>query len=247
MDLQISGKVVVITGGGGALGRATALMFAGEGAKVAVLDLNQDTAQATADAITAQGGIALPIAVDIIDKDAVNAAFEAVTAKLGAVDILINNAGFSRDSYLMKMDEANWDLVHNTVLKGTFHCCRAALPGMMERNFGRIVNISSMSAQGNAGQTNYSSAKAGLIGMTNALAREVGKFNITVNAVAPALIVTERLQARKDFDVLEQRSKLTTPLPRLGTPEDIAKAIFFFCSSLGDYVSAQTLNVSGGR
>lgn len=247
MDLGVSGKVVLITGGGGALGAAMAKTFAAEGARVAVLDLNQETAEASAEAVRAEGGEAVALAADIIDKEQVAAAFARMKAELGAVDMLVNNAGFSRDSYLTRMDEANWDLVHNTVLKGTFHCCRAALPDMMDRQFGRIVNISSMSYYGTAGQTNYSSAKAGLIGMTNALAREAGRFNITVNAVAPALIVTPRLRQRPDFDKLEQRSKLTTPLPRLGVPEDIAKAVLFFCSSLADFVSAQTINVSGGR
>ncbi|MEE3100219.1 MAG: SDR family oxidoreductase, partial [Pseudomonadota bacterium] len=133
------------------------------------------------------------------------------------------------------------------VLKGAFHCCRAVLPGMMQRRWGRIVNITSMSYQGNAGQTNYSSAKAGLVGMTAALAREAGPFNITVNAVAPGLVATPRLRARKDFDKLEAKSKALTPLPRLSEPEDIAKAVLFHVSSLADFVSAQVMHVSGGR
>lgn len=247
MDLGISEKVVLITGGGGGLGSATAEIFASQGAKVAVLDLNREAAEETAERLRAAGGTALALTGDITDKTSVEETFGRVKAEFGSVEMLVNNAGFSRDSYLTKMAEADWDLVHNTVLKGTFHCCRAALPDMMERRFGRIVNISSMSAQGNAGQTNYSSAKAGLIGMTNALAREVGRFNITANAVAPALIVTPRLRARKDFDKLEQRSLLTTPIQRIGTPEDIARVVFFLCSSLADFVSAQTINVSGGR
>lgn len=247
MDLGISGKVVMITGGGGALGTAMAKMFADEGARVAVVDLNEENAAQTALDASENGVETCAIGADITDKAQIEQAFAQTERELGPVDILVNNAGFSRDSYLTKMDEADWDLVHNTVLKGTFHCCRAALPSMMERKFGRIINISSMSYLGNAGQTNYSSAKAGLIGMTGALAREAGRFNITVNAIAPGLIVTPRLQARKDFDVLEQRSKATTPMPRLGVPEDIAKAVFFFSSSLADFISAQTINISGGR
>ncbi|MGR3454133.1 SDR family oxidoreductase, partial [Pseudooceanicola sp.] len=128
-----------------------------------------------------------------------------------------------------------------------FHCCRAVLPGMMERNWGRIINMSSMAFLGNKGQTNYSAAKAGLIGMTNALAREAGAFNITANAIAPGLVATPRLRARPDFDKLEQRSLMLTPMPRLAEPEDIAKAVTFFASSLADLVSAQTLGVTGGR
>ncbi|MCC5969202.1 MAG: SDR family oxidoreductase [Pararhodobacter sp.] len=225
MDLGISGKVVLITGGGGALGTAMASIFAAEGAKIAVVDVNAENAATVAATLTDGGAAACAIGADITDKAQIDQAFSQAEQRLGPIDILVNNAGFSRDSYLTKMDEADWDLVHYTVLKGTFHCCRAALPGMMERRFGRIVNISSMSYLGNAGQTNYSSAKAGLIGMTNALAREAGRFNITVNAIAPGLIVTPRLRARKDFDVLEQRSNATTPMPRLGLPEDCPSSI----------------------
>jgi 3-oxoacyl-[acyl-carrier protein] reductase len=247
MDLGISGKVALITGGGGALGSAMARMFAAEGAKVAILDLSEEGAANAVSTLGEDGARACALTADITDKAQVADAVARTESALGPVDFLVNNAGFSRDSYLTKMDESDWDIVHDTVLKGTFHCCRAALPGMMERQFGRIVNISSMSYFGNAGQTNYSSAKAGLIGFTNALAREAGRFNVTVNAVAPGLIVTPRLRTRKDFDKLEQRSKATTPMPRLGAPDDIAKAVLFFCSTLADFISAQTINVSGGR
>lgn len=247
MDLGIKGRVVAITGGGGAIGSATARLFAQEGARVALLDLNRETALAAAEEIAGQGGTAVGIEVDILDKAAVASAFARAEAELGPVDALVNNAGFSRDRYLTKMEEEDWDIVHGVVLKGAFHCCRAALPGMMQRRWGRIVNITSMSYQGNAGQTNYSSAKAGLVGMTAALAREAGPFNITVNAVAPGLVATPRLRARKDFDKLEAKSKALTPLPRLSEPEDIAKAVLFHVSSLADFVSAQVMHVSGGR
>ncbi|MEC9435545.1 MAG: 3-oxoacyl-ACP reductase FabG [Pseudomonadota bacterium] len=247
MDLGIKGRVVAITGGGGAIGSATARLFAQEGARVALLDLNRETAAAAAKEIAGQGGTAVGIEVDILDKAAVASAVARAEAELGPVDALVNNAGFSRDRYLTKMEEEDWDIVHGVVLKGAFHCCRAVLPGMMQRRWGRIVNITSMSYQGNAGQTNYSSAKAGLVGMTAALAREAGPFNITVNAVAPGLVATPRLRARKDFDKLEAKSKALTPLPRLSEPEDIAKAVLFHVSSLADFVSAQVMHVSGGR
>lgn len=248
MDLGISGRVVAITGGGGALGSAMAHMFAAEGAKVAVVDLNASTAQASADAIEAAGGTAIAATCDIRDRSQVDAVRDTIDSAFGSgIDILVNNAGFSRDSYLTKMDEENWDLIHDTVLKGTFHFCRSVLPGMIERRYGRIVNISSLSHLGNAGQTNYSSAKAGLIGFTNALARESGRFNITANVVAPGLIVTERLRQRPDFDQLEATSRKLTAMPRSGEPDDIAKAVLFFASSLADWITAQTLHVSGGR
>ncbi len=247
MDLGLAGKVVAITGGGGAIGSATARLFAQEGAKPALLDLDEEAARAAAEELAAAGAQALGLGVDITDKAAVASAVARVEAELGPIDVLVNNAGFSRDKYLTKMEESDWDIVHDTVLKGTFHCCRAVLPGMMERRWGRIVNITSMSYQGSAGQTNYSSAKAGLVGLTAALAREAGAFGITVNAVAPGLVATPRLRARKDFEKLEQRSKATTPLPRLAEPEDIAKAVVFHASTLADFVSAQVMHVSGGR
>ncbi len=249
MDLGLTGRVAAVTGGGGAIGRTTAKLLAGEGAQVALLDLSIEAAEDAKAWIEAEvpGAKVFTAACNVTDKTSVGDAFSSVSEALGPIDVLINNAGFSRDKYLVKMAEDDWDDVHNTVLKGTFHCCRAALPAMMERNWGRIVNTSSMAYLGNKGQTNYSSAKAGLIGMTNALAREAGGFNITCNAVAPGLIVTPRLRARPDFAKLEQRSLALTPLPRLGNETDVAKAILFFCSGLAVIVTAQTIHVSGGR
>jgi 3-oxoacyl-[acyl-carrier protein] reductase len=246
MKLAIEGRVALITGGGGALGTAMALALAQEGASVAVLDLNASAAETAAATLKQQGFQALPLHADITIKSEVSAAVSAVEQSIGAVDILVNNAGFSRDRYLTKMEEADWDIVHGVVLKGAFHCCRAVLPAMMDRRFGRIVNVSSMAYKGNPGQTNYSSAKAGLIGMTASLAKEAGPFNITCNAIAPGLVATPRLRARPDFEKLEQRSRAVTPLPRLAEPEDIAKTVVFFASSLADFVSGQTLHVTGG-
>lgn len=249
MDLGLGKRVAAVTGGGGAIGRTTARLLAGEGAAVALLDVSLEAADEAKAWIEAEvpGARVMTQVCNVTDRDSVASAFSAVDEGLGPVDVLVNNAGFSRDKYLTKMAEDDWDAVHDTVLKGTFHCCRAVLPGMMERSWGRIVNTSSMAYQGNRGQTNYSSAKAGLIGMTNALAREAGGFNITVNAVAPGLIATPRLRARPDFDKLEQRSLALTPLPRLGTAEDVGKTILYFCSSLADFITAQTIHVSGGR
>ncbi|MCA0873563.1 SDR family oxidoreductase [Seohaeicola saemankumensis] len=249
MDMGLSGRVAIITGGGGAIGRSIARLLIDEGASVALLDINTEAAEQAKQALLADSPTATIFAraCDITDKASVAEATAATETALGPVDILINNAGFSRDMYMLKMQDEDWDVVHDTVLKGTFHCCRAVLPGMMERKWGRIVNMSSMAHLGNKGQTNYSSAKAGLLGLTNALAREAGAFNITVNAVAPGLIATPRLRARKDFDKLEARSLALTPLPRLGLTEDVAKAVLFFVSSMGDFISAQCMNVTGGR
>lgn len=249
MDLGLRGRTAFITGGGGGIGRASGRMLAAEGARVALIDISTEAL----DAARAEIEAAVPGAqvwtglCDVTDRASVTTVFATAEAELSPCDILVNNAGFARDKYLVKMTEDDWDDVHNVVLKAAFHCCRAVLPGMMQRNWGRIVNMSSMAHHGNKGQTNYSAAKAGLIGMTNALAREAGAFNITANAIAPGLVATPRLRARPDFDKLEQRSLMLTPMPRLAEPEDIAKAVTFFASSLADLVSAQTLAVTGGR
>jgi 3-oxoacyl-[acyl-carrier protein] reductase len=249
MDMNLTGRVAAITGGGGAIGRASAKLLAGEGVAVALLDLSQD---AMADAKAeiegdVPGAKVFTHSCDVTDVASVTSAFEAAEHALGPVDILLNNAGFSRDKYMTKMAEEDWDIVHAVVLKGAFNCCRAVLPGMMERNWGRIVNMSSMARQGNKGQTNYSAAKAGLVGMTNALAREAGGFNITCNAIAPALVATPRLRARPDFDKLEARSKALTALPRLADEYDVARVVLFFASQMADFITAQCIDVSGGR
>ncbi|GGE20674.1 3-ketoacyl-ACP reductase [Primorskyibacter flagellatus] len=249
MDMNIATRVAAITGGGGAIGRASARMLAAEGAAVALLDLSEEAMATAKQEIEAAipGAKVFTQTCDVTSADSVTGAFAAVEQALGPVDILVNNAGFSRDKYLTRMVEEDWDIVHSVVLKGAFHCCRAVLPGMMERNWGRIVNMSSMARLGNKGQTNYSSAKAGLIGMTNALAREAGAFNITVNAIAPSLVSTPRLRARPDYDKLEARSKSLTALPRLADETDVARIVVFFASSLADFITAQCIDVSGGR
>lgn len=249
MELGLGGRTAFITGGGGGIGRATGAILAGEGANVALIDISTEALDAGRADIKA----ALPDArvwtglCDVTSKESVAMAFLKASEELAPCDILVNNAGFSRDKYMLKMSEDDWDDVHNVVLKAAFHCCRAVLPGMMERNWGRIINMSSMAYHGTKGQTNYSAAKAGLIGMTNALAREAGAFNITANAIAPGLVATPRLKARPDYQKLEQKSLSLTPMPRLAVPEDIAKAVLFFASSLADLVSAQTVEVTGGR
>lgn len=249
MDLGLRERTAYITGGGGGIGRASGKMLAAEGAQIALIDISSEALDAARREIEAE----VPNAriwtgvCDVTSKSSVAEVFTTIEAELAPCDILVNNAGFARDKYLLKMTEDDWDDVHNVVLKAAFHCCRAVLPGMMDRNWGRIINMSSMAHLGNKGQTNYSAAKAGLIGMTNALAREAGAFNITANAIAPGLVATPRLRARPDFDKLEQRSLTLTPMPRLAEPEDIAKAVTFFASSLADLVSAQTIGVTGGR
>ncbi|ASM74999.1 MULTISPECIES: 3-oxoacyl-ACP reductase FabG [Roseobacteraceae] len=249
MELGLVGRTAFITGGGGGIGRATGAILAGEGANVALIDISTEALEAARAEIEAASPDARVWTglCDVTNKESVASAFLNAAEELAPCDILVNNAGFSRDKYMLKMSEDDWDDVHNVVLKAAFHCCRAVLPGMMERNWGRIINMSSMAYHGTKGQTNYSAAKAGLIGMTNALAREAGAFNITANAIAPGLVATPRLKARPDYQKLEQKSLSLTPMPRLAVPEDIAKAVLFFASNLADLVSAQTVAVTGGR
>lgn len=248
MDLGLNGRTAYITGGGGGIGRAVGRVLASQGAKVGLLDVSEDALSAAKAEIDEQvpGAQVATAIADVTTAEGVASSMAALAEEIGSCDILVNNAGFARDKYLLKMEEADWDDVHNVVLKGAFHCCRAALPGMMERKWGRIVNMSSLAYLGNKGQTNYSAAKAGLVGMTNALARESGGFNITVNAIAPGLVATPRVKARPDFADLEKRFKAMTPLQRLIEVDDIAKAVAFFASSMADCVSAQCLSVTNG-
>jgi 3-oxoacyl-[acyl-carrier protein] reductase len=247
MDLRLSGRRALITGGGGGIGGAIASALAAEGVEIAVCDIEGAAAEAATKRLADNGAQSIAVTADVTSKPDVERAITEAESRLGPIDILVNNAGFARDRYLAKMADEEWEMVHNVVLKAAFLCSRAVLPGMMQRKFGRIVNITSMAYLGNAGQTNYSSAKAGLVGFTSALAKEAGPFNITVNAIAPGLIATPRLKRRPDFEKLHERSLANTPLRRLGTPEDIAAAAAFLVSEPASFITGQTIHVAGGR
>ena len=236
-----------VTGGGGALGRAAALRLAGMGYGVAIFDRDPGNLDAAAASLRSAGADVLALSGDVTHQDEVQAAVAQAESALGPVAVLVNNAGFARDAYLTKMDPQAWSDVLDVVLQGAFHCSRAVLPGMMRAQFGRIINISSRAHRGNPGQTNYSAAKAGLIGFTRSLALESGKFGITVNAIAPGVIVTPRLKTRSDFESLTERAKRNTPVGRLGTPEDVAHAIAFLAARESGFITGETLHVTGGR
>ncbi len=245
-DGRFSGKTALITGGAAGIGAATAARFAAEGATVVVADFNEATAQATADAI---GGIA--VRCDVTSREDVEAAVAAAVKHGGSLDILVTCAGIIRDNMLFKLTDDDWDSVIDTHLKGTFYSVRAAQQHMVEQQSGKMVLISSTSALGNRGQTNYSTAKAGLQGMTKTLAIELGRFNVNVNCVAPGFIATamtrqtaERLGV--DFDGFMQAAAAQTPLQRVGQPEDVASTIAFLCSDDAGYVSGQVVYVRGG-
>lgn len=247
MDLQISGRTALVTGAANGIGAAIAEMLGREGVRVAVLDIAGGAAVSQAERLQQQGIEAFGEATDVTDATSVAQAFEAVQSKFGSVDILVNNAGFTRDSRIGRMDEAAWDAVIDVVLKGAFLCTKAALPHMIERRWGRIINISSRAYLGNPGQANYSAAKAGLLGFTRAMALENGKYSITVNAVAPGIIDTAAVRALPHYEKVKASAESTLPLPRLGKVEDVASTVTFLASEHAAYITGDVVHVTGGR
>lgn len=245
---RFDGRVAVITGAARGIGFGTAQRFAAEGAKVALIDLDESAA---AEAASRIDGEAIGVGCDVSDAAAVEAAFERIVAELGGVHILVNNAGVTRDNLLFKMTEADWDLVMNVHLKGAFLMTKAAQKHFVEQKYGKVVNLSSVSAYGNRGQANYAAAKMGVQGFTRTLAIELGPFGVNVNAVAPGFIATEMTDAtaaRLGLGVEEFRelNAQNNPVRRVGHPEDIAAAVAFLCSDEASYVTGQTLLVDGG-
>ncbi len=244
MDLK--DKVAVITGSSRGIGRAIALKLAGLGAKVVVnYRTNVEAAQEVVEAIQAQGGQAIAVQADVRDAEDAKRLVKAAQTTYGGLDILVNNAGTTRDTLLARMSEEDWNLVINTNLKGAFNCTKAVIRPMMKQRYGRIVNITSVAGlTGNPGQANYSAAKAGLVGFTKAVAKEVGSRNITVNAVAPGYIPTD-LTASLPQELVEKAIEMT-PLGRAGMPEDIANAVAFLVSEEASFITGVALRVDGG-
>lgn len=243
--MRLKDKVAIITGAGQGIGRAAALRFAEEGAKVAVVDIIETAAQAVADQIRAAAGEALAITVNVADRASVSAMVEQVLAQWGQIDILVNNAGILRDATLVKLTEENFDAVISVNLKGVFNCTQAVAPHMIERGSGRIINTSSVvGLYGNFGQTNYVAAKAGVIGMTKVWARELGRKGITVNAVAPGFIATEMVRSMPENIVQAMIDKV--PLRRMGDPVEIANAYLWLASDEASYVNGAVISVDGG-
>jgi len=245
LSADLSGQVAIVTGASQGLGRAMALELAKNGAKVACVARSVEKLTDTVKAITDAGGTAEAFACDVKDKDSVEKAIEAIVAKWERIDILVNNAGVTRDTLLLGMSDDQWDDVLITNLRGAFLFARAVARTMLRQRYGRIINISSVSGIiGNAGQTNYSASKAGLIGFTRSLSREVAKRNITVNAVAPGFIESDMTKALGDSVLAQVKERI--PAQRIGTAEDVAKAVLFLASRAASYVTGVTLTVDGG-
>ncbi len=244
-------RIAIVTGAARGIGAGTAKRLAADGMAVAVLDLNEaDCAQTVAE-IEKAGGRAIAVGADVSNAEQVLAAVDKVFAELGEPTVLVNNAGVTRDNLIFKMSDSDWDTVINVHLRGAFLMTRAVQKYMVSAKFGRIINLSSMSAVGNRGQVNYSAAKAGMQGLTKTLALELGKFGITANAVAPGFVVTDMTAATAarlgmSFEDFQAESAKMIPVQRVGTVEDIAHAISFFASEDSGYISGQILYLSGG-
>jgi 3-oxoacyl-[acyl-carrier protein] reductase len=242
---SLKDKVALVTGASQGIGRDTALTLAEAGAKVAVAARNEEKLMALAGEIAAAGGTALAVKMDVADAEQIKAGFKQVSEKFGRLDILVNNAAITRDGLSMRMKAGDWDAVIRTNLTGAHLCIQQALATMMRARAGRIINIASIVAQmGNAGQANYVAAKAGLIGLTKAIAIEIASRNVTVNAVAPGFIETPMTDVLADK--VKEELKTRIPLGRMGSARDVAAAIVFLASDEAGYITGHALDVNGG-
>lgn len=242
---RLEGKIAVITGASGGIGRAAAEKFIAEGATVVIWDVNEEKGRQTAEALVASGGKASFLKVNTADYEAVAEATRQTVALFGRIDILVNNAGITRDATLKKMTPEQWQQVIDVNLTGVFNCTKHVAEVMTAQEYGRIINTSSVvGLYGNFGQTNYVATKAGVIGMTKVWARELGRKGITVNAVAPGFIATEMVLTVPEKILNAMKEK--TPAGRLGTPEDVANAYLFLASDEASYISGAVISVDGG-
>jgi len=243
--MKLKDQVAIVTGAGRGIGRAIALQLAGQGASVACWDMDPELAGETAALVSRSGPEGAAYQVDVTDPEAVQAAADAVLERCSRIDILVNNAGITRDNVLVRMTPEQWDQVLDVNLKGAYLCTRTVARSMMKQRRGRIVNVASVVGRmGNAGQANYCASKAGLIGLTKSVARELAARGITVNAVAPGAIATE--MTRELSEKIKDAFLQSIPLARFGEPEDVARVIAFLVSEDAGYITGQVVNVDGG-
>jgi 3-oxoacyl-[acyl-carrier protein] reductase len=243
MDLQ--GKVAIVTGAARGIGQAIALRFGQEGAKVVVVDIRDEQGLETVRMVEEAGSQAIFVHTDVTDASQVQKMVDATVERFGTIEILVNNAGVTRDTLIMRMSEEDWDIVLDTNLKSAYNCSKAVIRSMMKKRYGRIINMASVvGLAGQAGQANYAASKAGLIGFTKALAKEVGSRGITVNAVAPGFVTTAMTSVLPQ-EMIDKAIE-ATPLGRLGKPEDIADAVAFLASERASFITGQVLSVDGG-
>jgi 3-oxoacyl-[acyl-carrier protein] reductase len=243
--MKLDGRVALVTGASQGIGHACAVALAREGATIAVAARNQQKLDDLVSMIAAAGGKSAAFVMDVADEDQVKSAIKSAIAQFGKIDILVNNAGITRDTLVMRMKRADWDSVLNTNLTSAYLCIQQVIGSMLKQRWGRIINITSVFGQmGQAGQANYAASKAGLIGLTMAMAREVASRNITCNAVAPGFIETSMTAALSDE--FRESAVKQIPLGRVGSPEDVASAVRFLASDDASYITGHVLNVNGG-
>jgi 3-oxoacyl-[acyl-carrier protein] reductase len=243
--MKLEGRVALITGASQGIGHACALALARQGASIAVAARNREKLDELVKEIETAGGKAAAFVIDVADEEQVKSGIKSAIAHFGKIDILVNNAGITRDQLVMRMKRADWDSVLNTNLTSAYLCIQQVIPPMLKQRWGRIINITSVFGQiGQAGQANYAASKAGLIGLTMAMAREVASRNITCNAVAPGFIETNMTAALSEE--FRQTAVKTIPLGRVGSPNDVASAVTFLASEEASYITGHVLNVNGG-
>ena len=245
LDMHLANRVALVTGASQGIGRACAIVLAEAGADVALGSRNVEKLHTVGQEIESLGRKALVLSLDVSNPESVKATVSGVLQSLGKIDILVNNAGISKDNLVMRMKPDDWEAVIRTNLDGAFHCIRAVLPGMVRQRYGRIINISSVVAQaGNPGQANYIAAKAGLLGLTKAVAAEVASRSITVNAIAPGFIATAMTSSLSQS--VQQKILSLVPLGRMGTDRDVAYGVRFLASDEAAYITGHVLNINGG-
>lgn len=247
MDLGIRDQIAIVTGAGRGIGAGIAAALADEGCKVVVWDRDRSVAVAVAAQITSAGGEAVAVTGDVTRRKSVDRVLRTVLKRFGAIHILVNNAGFSQDAPITEMSDEKWKSVMDVCLTGVFLCSQAVVPTMIKQRYGRIINISSRAHFGEFLKANYSAAKAGVNGLTRALSLELGKYDITVNAIAPGLVRTERVKAIKHFKQIEKNALARTPIKRPGMPGDIADGVLYLASRRAGFVTGEVLHITGGR